>query len=83
MIRMLLAFSLLMSAAGVFAAEPEAAASAAPDCPKAEQAKEKAPPDEASKAASHPGTPAPVRARGTTTSRGTPRWHSLLPGMFR
>lgn len=83
MIRTLLAFPLLLSAAGVFAAEPEAPATGAPGCPKAEQAQEKAPPEDASKAASHPGTAAPLRPRNTATSRGTPRWHSLLPGMFR
>ena len=32
--------------------------------------------------AARPGTPAPVRPR-TGTHRGQPRWHSLLPGMFR
>jgi hypothetical protein len=83
MIRTLLAFSLLLSAAGAFAAEPEPSATDAPGCPKAEQAQDKAPPEDASKAASHPGTPAPVRPRNASTSRGTPRWHSLLPGMFR
>jgi hypothetical protein len=83
MIRTLLSLALLFSAAGVFAAEPAPADIDAPGCPKAEQAKDGLPPDDASKASSRPGTPAPVRPRNDARSRGTPRWHSLLPGMFR
>lgn len=83
MIRTLLSFALLLSAAGAFAAEPPPTDVDAPGCPKTEQAKDKSPPDDASKASNRPGAPAPVRPRNATTTRGTPRWHSLLPGMFR
>lgn len=80
--RTLLAMTLLLSAAGAFAAEPAASGNDAPGCPKAEPVQEKSP-DETTKTSTRPGTPAPVRSRTTTSSRGTPRWHSMLPGMFR
>jgi hypothetical protein len=80
--RTLLALCLLLLAAVATAAEPLPPEAEPEQCPKAEAAREKAPPADASKASGHPAAPATVRPRGTA-ARGTPRWHSLLPGMFR
>jgi hypothetical protein len=75
MYRMLLALSLALAVPAALAAEPVPAESETPGCPKAEPAAGAAP------AATRPGSPAPVRPRAST--RSGPRWHSLLPGMFR
>ena len=82
MYRMLLALSLALSAAGTLAAEPVPVESESAGCPKAEPATAKTNTASEGTTSTRPGTPAPVRPRSTTT-RGTPRWHSLLPGMFR
>lgn len=83
MFRTLLALSLALSVIGAQAAEAPQAEAEAPSCIKSEPAAGK--PDaagEGAAATARPGTPAPVRPRGSSP-RNTPRWHSLLPGMFR
>lgn len=82
MIRPMLVLSLSLLAANAFAAEAVPADAEASGCPKAEAAAGKEPAADGNTPAARPGTPAPVRPR-TGTQRGTPRWHSLLPGMFR
>lgn len=82
MIRPLLVLSLALFTADAIAAEAAQANPEAGGCPKSEAAPEKAPTTETSGTTASPGTPAPVRPR-STTARGTPRWHSLLPGMIR
>lgn len=82
MIRPLLVLSLALFATDARAVEAAQANPEASGCPKSEAAPEKAPAIETTGAAARPGTPAPVRPR-STTARGTPRWHSLLPGMIR
>ena len=83
MLRTLLALFLAMSAAGVLAAEPLPTDAEAPQCEKDEAQANKASGGAAgSTTATRPGTPAPVRPRSATT-RSTPRWHSMLPGMIR
>jgi len=82
MYRMLLALSLALAAPVALADEPVPVESAAPGCTKAEPAAGKTPAAaEGSTTAARPGSPAPVRPRSST--RSGPRWHSLLPGMFR
>ncbi|WP_146908184.1 hypothetical protein [Arenimonas daejeonensis] len=82
MIRPLLVLSFALFAADAIAAEAAQANPETSGCPKSEVAPEKAPANETSGTTARPGTPAPVRPRSTTV-RGTPRWHSLLPGMIR
>lgn len=81
MLRTSLALFLAFSASGALAADAVPADAEAPGCEReqVQASKSTAGADSASPAA-RPGTPAPVRPR---TSRGTPRWHSLLPGMIR
>lgn len=82
MYRMLLALSLALAAPASFAAEPVPTESEAPGCTKAEPAAGQAPATaEGSTTPARPGSPAPVRPRSSV--RSGPRWHSLLPGMFR
>jgi hypothetical protein len=82
MYRMLLALSLALAVPAALAAEPVPAESETPGCPKAEPAAGAAPAaTEGTTTATRPGSPAPVRPRAST--RSGPRWHSLLPGMFR
>jgi hypothetical protein len=81
--RTLLALPLLLCAAGAFAADPAPTEATEASCPKAQAEQEKAQANQATPAATQSGTPAPARARGATATRGTPRWHSMLPGMFR
>jgi hypothetical protein len=81
MLRTLLALFLAFSAAGALAAEPPPAEEHAPGCEREQTQASKTPAGaDATSPAARPGTPAPVRPR---SSRGTPRWHSLLPGMIR
>lgn len=83
MYRMLLALSLALAVPAAHADEPVPTESEAPGCAKAEPATGSTPAAaEGSTAAARPGSPAPVRPR-TTGTRNGPRWHSLLPGMFR
>lgn len=83
MIRPLLVLSLVLFAANAFAVEPSQAEPETSGCPKSETTAGKAPADEPAGTASRPGTTAPVRPRSGAAVRGTPRWHSLLPGMIR
>lgn len=82
MIRPLLVLSLALLAANVSAVEAIEAERETPGCPKAEAAAGKEPVADGKAPPARPGTTAPVRPR-TGTARGAPRWHSLLPGMFR
>lgn len=82
MIRPMLVLSLSLFAANAFAVETVEADTEAAGCPKAEAADGKEPTADGKAPPARPGTTAPVRPR-TGTVRGTPRWHSLLPGMFR
>ena len=82
MIRPLLVLSLSLLAANVLAAEAVEADREAAGCPKVEAAAGKEPAVDGKATPARPGNTAPVRPR-TGTVRGTPRWHSLLPGMFR
>lgn len=83
MMRALLVLSLFLFAASAFAVEPAQAEPDASGCPKSEAARGKPPTEEGQATPTRPGNTAPVRARSSGTVRGTPRWHSLLPGMFR
>jgi hypothetical protein len=81
MTRLLLALCLCLVATAALADDAAPAAAESPVCLKPETKTGK-PADAGSRApAAQPGAPAPVRARGT--SRGGPRWHSMLPGMIR
>jgi hypothetical protein len=81
MLRTSLALFLAFSAAGAMAAEPVPVDAEAAGCERDHEQAGKTPAGaDGSSAAARPGTPAPVRARH---GRGTPRWHSLLPGMIR
>ncbi|TNJ33894.1 hypothetical protein [Arenimonas terrae] len=82
MIRPLLVLSLSLLAANALAAEAVEADPETSGCPKTEAAAGKEPTTDGKAPPARPGTTAPVRPR-TGTVRGTPRWHSLLPGMFR
>lgn len=84
MTRPLLALSLFLSATVAFAGETVPAETEGGSvCPKEQATQEQAPVTESGKPAARPGTPAPARPRAASGSRGTPRWHSTLPGMFR
>ncbi|MBW8310727.1 MAG: hypothetical protein K0M64_01715 [Rhizobium sp.] len=84
MIRLLLALSLALAAAGAFAAEP---AQAEPDgglCQKAEADDTKQASGKNTEPSAGPGATAPVRPRSSgAAGRSTPRWNTLLPGMIR
>lgn len=81
MTRLLLALCLALATTAALADDAAPAAAETPVCLKPE-AKAGKPADAADgAAATRPGAPAPVRARGA--GRGGPRWHSLLPGMIR
>lgn len=84
MFRTLLALSLALTATSSLAAETTQADNEAPSCIKAEPAAAGKPATtgDSSSTGSRPGNPAPVRPRASST-RSTPRWSSLLPGMFR
>ncbi|MFY2763450.1 hypothetical protein [Arenimonas sp. MALMAid1274] len=83
MYRMLLVLSLALFATGSQAAEAVPVESESEACPKSEPAAGKpAANGEGTSSTARPGAPAPVRPR-STSARGTPRWQSLLPGMFR
>lgn len=84
MYRMLLALSLVLFAAGSLAAEPVPVETESEGCPKTQAASggKPAATGEGATTTARPGAPTPVRPR-SSTARGTPRWHSLLPGMFR
>jgi hypothetical protein len=82
MIRPLLVLSLSLLAANAFAVEAVEADRENAGCPKTEAAASKDPATDGKTPPARPGTTAPVRPR-TGTARGAPRWHSLLPGMFR
>ena len=76
-----LLFGLLASAA--FAGEPAPAEEASPACPKAtEERAEPRPTAGTAKAVSKRPAGTPVRPASGGRS-ATPRWNSLLPGMFR
>ena len=83
MIRPLLVLNLALFAANAFAVETTQVEPETSGCPKSEPSTGKAPANEPAGNAARPGTPAPVRPRSGATVRGTPRWHSLLPGMIR
>lgn len=82
MIRPLLVLSLSLLAANALAVEAVEADRENAGCPKAEAAASKDPSADGKSPPARPGNTAPVRPR-TGTTRGAPRWHSLLPGMFR
>ena len=82
MLRTLLALLLAFASAGALADEPLPVESETPQCEKETAQATKAIPGAPGTSSSRPGTPAPVRPRGTS-GRSTPRWHSLLPGMIR
>jgi len=83
MLRTLLAMFLAFAAAGALADEPLPVDSQTPQCEKdPAQANQATPGTPGTSSSARPGTPTPVRPRGTN-ARSTPRWHSLLPGMIR
>ena len=86
MARSLLVLPLLLCSTVAFAAEPAPAEGDEPSCPRSEAEQRKSAAAETSAPADRPGTTAPVRARNGSSGsagRGTPRWHSMLPGMVR
>lgn len=83
MIRPLLVLSLALFAANALAVEPVQDEPESSGCPKSENATAKAQASEPAGTATRPGNTAPVRPRSGAAVRGTPRWHSLLPGMIR
>ena len=82
MIRPLLVLSLALFAANAYAVEAAEAETESTGCPKSEAAPGKAAAGDSTRPEAQPGAPAPVRPR-SAVPRGTPRWHSLLPGMIR
>lgn len=86
MARSLFVLPLLLCSTVAFAVEPAPAQNDAPSCPRAQDEQQKSAETETAAPAARPGTPAPVRSRsssGGSAGRGTPRWHSMLPGMVR
>ena len=86
MARSLLVLPMLLCSSVAFAAEPAPAESDEASCPRERAEQQKAAVAETEAPTARPGTAAPVRARGTSggaAGRGTPRWHSMLPGMVR
>ena len=85
MARSLLVLPMFLCSALAFAAEPAPAEAEEATCPRERAEQQKAAVAETSTPAARPGTQAPVRPRGSSgaAGRGTPRWHSMLPGMVR
>jgi hypothetical protein len=89
--RTLLAICLSLGLGAAYAAEPAGNGEyGEPACPKAAAKAAVAAataPSSSDGTSSTPATPAPARARsgsgGNPTRMASPRWHSLLPGMFR
>lgn len=81
--RTLLALLLAFATMGAFAADVVPTDAESPQCEKdASQAGKSTAGSSGSTTVARPGTPAPVRPR-SASSRSTPRWHSMLPGMIR
>lgn len=74
-----LPITLCLFALTAIAAEPQPDGSNEPTCDKVEPASAPARSD----ATRTPVKAAPVPARVSSPARTTPRWNSLLPGMFR
>lgn len=74
-----LPIALCLFALTAIAAEPQPNGTNEPVCDKAEPASEPARSDGARTSVKA----APVPARASSPTRTTPRWNSLLPGMFR
>lgn len=86
MARSLLVLPMLLCSTVAFAADPAPAESDDAACPREHAEQQKAAVAETETPTSRAGTTAPVRARGSSggaAGRGTPRWHSMLPGMVR
>lgn len=83
MLRTLFVLLFAVAASSAWGAEPLPADAEAPHCEKdTTQAGKANASGSGSAATARPGTPAPVRPR-SASGRGTPRWHSMLPGMIR
>lgn len=83
MLRTLFVLMFAAAASSAWCAEPLPADAEAPHCEKATaQAGKDSASGSGGAATARPGAPAPVRPR-SANGRGTPRWHSLLPGMIR
>ena len=80
--RPLLVLSLALFALNVSANDVVEAERENPGCPKSEAEAGKEPGTDGKAPPARPGNTAPVRPRAGA-ARGAPRWHSLLPGMFR
>ena len=88
MVRSLLACLLLIVAVGfapaAFAVDATPARTPDASCAKADDGRDEDAAPASTKASRRPSSTVPVRERaGGSGSRGTPRWHSLLPGMVR
>ncbi|MBP6596416.1 MAG: hypothetical protein KA196_02770 [Arenimonas sp.] len=81
MTRLLLALCLALPASAALANDAPPAAVDAPACIKPDTKPGKSADSADGAGSAQPGTPAPVRPR--SGGRGTPRWHSMLPGMIR
>ena len=88
MVRSLSLFLLLIAAVGfapaAFAVDAAPARTPDANCPKSDAEHDDDSAPATTKASRRPSSTVPVRERaGGAGSRGTPRWHSLLPGMVR